>query len=502
MKAWPLIGVLFAVGCSRPHVVIIASKQDAETTLLAEMATQLVRGDGVPVKLKQGWGGTPAVWQALTVGDVDAYPEYTGTIAQQILHDPKLKDEAALRMALAPLGIGVTRPLGFANNYALAMRAGRAAELNIRTISDLRRYPKLRFRFSSEFMGRTDGWPGLRRHYDLPQTDVAGMEHQLAYRALQAGDVDVTDPYTTDAEIRTLNLTVLKDDQEFFPSYQAVFVYRLDLRTRAPDVIPALRRLEGRMSEDAMISLNERAKSGEQPSQVAASFLESLGFDNHSEAESRLDRFLRETREHLLMVGVSLAVAMMVAVPLGILAARRPLLGQTALGLAGVVQTIPSLALLALLIPLLAMLRNVPRLQDVPATGYLPAMIALFLYSILPILRNTVVGLRGIAPNLLEAAEGLGLPPRARLWRVELPLASPSILAGVRTAAVICVGTATLGALIGAGGYGQSIMQGVQLNDTGRILEGAIPAALLALAVDGLFAVLERFVVPKGLRLG
>jgi osmoprotectant transport system permease protein len=489
MRAYLLLAVAALAGCGPATTVTIASKQDAETTLLAEMGTQLIRGSGVPVEHKQGWGGTPAVWQALRAGAVDAYPEYTGTLALQILHDPSLKGDAALRAALARLGVGLTRPLGFANNYALGMKADRAAALDIHNISDLRKHPTLGLRFSSEFMGRSDGWPGLMAVYHLPHTDVAGMDHQLAYRGLAAGTVDVTDLYTTDAEIRTLDLAVLADDRKFFPSYQAVFVYRLDLEQRAPEAVAALRRLEGKLDETAMIGLNVRAKSREEPAQVAASFLASLGLTATSAVETRFDRFLRQTQEHLVMVGLSLAAAVLVAVPFGVLAARRPALGHAALAATGIVQTIPSLALLALLIPLTGL------------TGIVPALIALFLYSLLPILRNTVIGLRGIPPNLLEAAEGLGLPPAARLGRVELPLASPSILAGVRTAAVICVGTATLGALIGAGGYGQSITQGVQLNDTVRILEGAIPAALLALAVDGLFAILERLLVPKGLRL-
>ncbi|HEY1379903.1 MAG TPA: glycine betaine ABC transporter substrate-binding protein [Gemmataceae bacterium] len=484
-----VVAAAVVAGCAPPAGVTVASKQDAETTLLAEMATQLARGAGVGAQHKQGWGGTPVVWQALRAGDVDAYPEYTGTLALQILHDPALKDERALRAALAPLGVGLTRPLGFANNYALGLRADRAAALGVHTISDLRGHTTLRLRFSSEFMGRSDGWPGLKRHYDLPHADVAGMDHQLAYRGLSAGDVDVTDLYTTDAEIRTRHLAVLTDDRNFFPAYQAVYVYRLDLERRAPDMVAALRRLEGQLDEDTMIGLNERAKEGGDPPQIAAEFLASHGLTAESGAETRLDRFARQTREHLVMVGASLAAAVIVAVPLGIFAARRPLLGQTVLGAAGVVQTVPALALLALLIPLTGL------------TGVVPALVALFLYSLLPILRNTVTGLRGIPPNLREAAEGLGLPAAARLRRVELPLAAPAIWAGVRTAAVISVGTATLGALIGAGGYGQSITQGVQLNDTGRILEGAIPAALMALAVDGLFALLERVLVPKGLRL-
>jgi osmoprotectant transport system permease protein len=490
------IAAIAVAGCAPPAGITIASKQDAETTLLAEMATQLIRTTGRTVEHKQGWGGTPTVWAALRAADVDAYPEYTGTIALQILHDPTLKDEAALRTALAPLGIGLTRPLGFANNYALGMRANRASDLNIRTISDLAMHPELKFGFSSEFMGRADGWPGLKSRYGLPHADVVGMDHQLAYRGMEAGSVDVTDLYTTDAEIRTLNLTVLTDDRGFFPRYEAVFVYRLELERRAPEAVAALRRLEGKLDEKAMIELNVRAKSRADPAAIAASFLQSLGLRGTSAGRTAFDRFLLQTRQHLVMVGASLAAAILVAVPLGVLAARRPLLGQTVLGLAGIAQTIPSLALLALMIPLLGMTRVLP------ATGLLPALVALFLYSLLPIVRNTVTGLQGIAPNLREAAEGLGLPPAARLWRVEMPLASPSILAGIRTAAVISVGTATLGAIIGAGGYGQSITQGVQLNDPVLILEGAIPAALLALAVDGSFALLGRVLVPKGLRMG
>ena len=214
------------------------------------------------------------------------------------------------------------------------------------------------------------------------------MDHQLAYRALEAGDADVTDLYTTDAEIRTLHLAVLADDRAFFPSYQAVFAYRLDLEQRAPEAVAALRLLEGKLSESAMIDLNVKAKSHEEPSRVAAAYLASSGLTATFAADTALDRFLRQTREHLLMVGLSLAAAVLAAVPMGVLAAKRPRLGQVALGAAGVLQTIPALALLALMIPLLSLVPNVP------STGFLPAMIALFLYSLLPILRNTVTGLR------------------------------------------------------------------------------------------------------------
>jgi osmoprotectant transport system permease protein len=159
------------------------------------------------------------------------------------------------------------------------------------------------------------------------------------------------------------------------------------------------------------------------------------------------------------------------------------------LAVAGVLQTVPSLALLVLMIPLLGI-------------GAPPAIAALLLYSLLPIVRNVHAGLRAIPEPLRESAEALGLPPAARLLRVELPLASPAILAGIKTSAVINVGTATLGALIGAGGYGQPILTGIRLDDAGLLLEGAVPAALLALAVQGLFDGLERVLAPRGLRLG
>jgi osmoprotectant transport system permease protein len=151
-------------------------------------------------------------------------------------------------------------------------------------------------------------------------------------------------------------------------------------------------------------------------------------------------------------------------------------------------QTLPALALLVFMIPLLGI-------------GPGPAIAALFLYSLLPIMRNTYTGLTGIPNSLLESADALGLPSAARLRRVELPLAATSIMAGIKTAAVINIGTATLGALIGAGGYGQPILTGIRLDDTALILEGAIPAALLALIAQALLDGVEHWLVPRGMRV-
>jgi osmoprotectant transport system permease protein len=187
-------------------------------------------------------------------------------------------------------------------------------------------------------------------------------------------------------------------------------------------------------------------------------------------------------------VGLSLGAAILISLPLGIAAARLPRFGQVILGAVGIIQTIPSLALLVFMIPLLGI-------------GAPPAILALFLYSLLPIVRNTHAGLTTIPLPIRESAEALGLSGGARLGRVELPMASTSILAGIKTSAVINVGTATLGALIGAGGYGQPILTGIRLDDVGLILEGAIPAAALALLAQGGFELAERYLVPRGLRL-
>ena len=482
----------FAPGAIAQPTIEIGSKKFTESVILAEMATALARQAGLEAEHRQELGGTRFLWDGLVEGDIDVYPEYTGTITQEILGDATIEGLPAIREALAPYDIRVGAPLGFNNTYALGMNEAVAERLGIRTTSDLREHPELRFGFSNEFMDRGDGWPSLQRRYRLPQTDVRGIDHDLAYRGLESGTIDVIDLYTTDAEIEYYGLRMLEDDLGHFPEYNAIFLYRADLETRAPGTIEALEKLEGAVSSAQMIRMNARAKIDKvSEARIAADFLDEnldLAAPVEIEEETRLDNLLRWTLEHLYLVGISLLAAILVAIPLGVAAAKLPRLGQVILGTVGVIYTIPSLALLVFMIPLLGI-------------GGPPAMVALFLYSLLPIVRNTHAGLTDIAPSVRESAEALGLTAMQRLRLVELPLASRSILAGVKTSAVINIGTATLGALIGAGGYGQPILTGIRLDDVGLILSGAIPAALLALVAQGLFEIAERFVVPKGLRL-
>jgi osmoprotectant transport system permease protein len=472
--------------------VRVGSKVFTESVILGEIARELINEAGIRVAHRRELGGTEVLFHALEADELDVYPEYTGTISGEILKGKNLTDETAIRAALAERGVGMSRPLGFNDSYAIGMREQDAARLNVVSLSDLRRHPDFKFGFSNEFMDRPDGWPGVQARYGLPQRDVRGLDHSLAYQALASGEIQATELYSTDAEIKQYKLRVLRDDLSFFPSYECVWLYRADLKSRSPAAFAALARLEGQITSEEMAAMNARTKLDRvAEDRVAADFLaQKFGIKVHVAAETFIGPLLRRLREHLTLVVISLTAAIVVSIPLGVIAARRPRLGPVILTTTGLIQTIPSLALLVFMIPWLGI-------------GAKPAMVALFLYSMLPIVRNTASGLRDIPVSLRESAEALGLPAGACLLKIELPMASRSILAGIKTAAVINVGTATIGALIGAGGFGQPIFTGLRLDDRSMVLfEGAIPAALLALAVQGAFDLAERFLVPQGLRTG
>jgi osmoprotectant transport system permease protein len=487
-----LLGSLLALILASSAVtaeVVVCSKNFTEGIVLGELIRGMAASaDGEAEHLK-GLGGTRLVFNALVSGEIDAYAEYTGTLTHEIFADDKPETVDELRARLADLGLVMSEPLGFRDNFALGMRKDVAQRLGIRRISDLRDHPDLVFRFGTEFTEREDGWPGLQKLYRLPQKNVLGVEHDLAYRGLAAGDADLTDLYTTDAEIAYYDLQVLEDDLGYFPPYDAVLLYRAELAETDPGALAAMLQLEGLIDEQQMIAMNAAVKiNGEQEQMVAADFLRtSLDMRMAARETTRVQRLLRYTGQHIALVAASLSAAILIAVPLGIAAARLPRLGQLILSVVGVLQTIPALALLVFMIPLFGI-------------GAGPALVALFIYSLLPIVRNTYTGLTGIEAGLKESALALGLPSGARLRLIELPLAAPSILAGIKTAAVINVGAATLGALIGAGGYGQPILTGIRLDNVYLIMEGAIPAALLAVLVERLFELLERSVVARSLR--
>ncbi len=485
-----MLATSFSCYADTREEIRIGSKKFTESVILADLAEQIASSSGAKIVQRQELGGTRLLWDALLAGEIDAYPEYTGTLVEEILADEDVAGDASLDRALERRGIRKSTPLGFSNSYALGMRREQAEQLSIDTISDLSRWSLLKFGVSDEFLGRRDGWPSLRAAYSLHPTDIRGLDHDIAYKALIDGSIDVIDLYTTDAEVGDPRIRMLKDNLRHFPENKAILLYRADLETRAPKALAAMLRLEDRVDNSAMIAMNRAVKIDRRSeADVAAQFLTTnLGVVNVQEPSGLASRVLRRTIEHLRLTILSLAAAICTALPLGVLAAARPALGRVILAFASILQTIPSLALLVFMIPVLGV-------------GAAPAIAALYLYSLLPIIRNTATGLDSIPSSIRNSAIALGLTPFRRLTLIDLPIASPSILAGMKTAAVINVGTATLGALVGAGGYGQPIFSGVRLDNFSMVLEGAIPAALLALAVEGLFDFAERRFAPQGIRL-
>ena len=475
--------------------VTIGSKVFTESVILGDMLQALSEHAGAETVHKAELGGTQILWQALLKGDIDAYVEYSGTLKEEIFSTEKPSNLTEIADLAAKQKVKVSKPLGFNNTYALGMTEEKAEELNIKTITDLKAFPDLRIGFSDEFLERPDGWPGLKQKYELPQTSIRTMDHSLAYRGISEGSIDIIDIYSTDAEIISQNLRVIKDDLLYFPLYEAVIVYRQQLEESHPDVAAQFRKLPGKIDDATMAGLNKASRVDHQPEMdIAINFLHDrvdpsiVVPEGESEFARRANQVLVNTWQHIVLVLVSLSMAIVVSVPLGVLAYKQPAWGEWILGAVGIIQTIPSLALLVFMIPLLGL-------------GEKPAILALFLYSLLPIVRGTHTGLKSLPSSIHESALALGLPGAARLRLIELPLAAQSILSGIKTSAVINVGTATIGALIGAGGYGQPILTGIRLDDISLILQGAIPAALLALLVQAGFGWIENALVPAGLRV-
>ena len=491
MKAPAWIGlVCAALPCwaAAAGQIVVGSKIFTEGYVLGELAAQTLEAShpDEPVVRRLGMGSTGILFESLNSGAIDVYPDYTGTLAQALLKDPQLRSVADLHAALLKMGIVISGPLGFDNTYALAVREDFAAREHLRSISDLARlHATLRAGFSYEFMDRQDGYPGMARRYrlKLDPAHVNRMEHSLTYEALAQNAVDVIDVYSTDAKIRKFHLRLLSDDAGYFPSYQAVWVARAAFVSRHPEQWRALQQWEGRLDATTMQGLNAQADIDKRSVAAVAAGLRGATVDT----QSLYAQIWRRTLEHLWLVGASLAFSVCVGVPLGVLAVRHRRTGQVILTVSAVTQTIPSLALLCFLIPVFGV-------------GVRPALAALCLYSLLPVVLNTFTGIRGIDRRHLENARAFGLTPRQTLTRIILPLASPALLTGIRTATIVSIGTATLAALVGAGGYGVPIISGLALNDVPTILTGAIPAAVMAWIAHAGFDLLARLIIPAGLQ--
>jgi osmoprotectant transport system permease protein len=492
-----------APSASTDGELVVGSKRFTESYILGEILRQTAAAAG-PAEHREGLGNTAVVLAALKAGAIDVYPEYLGTIDAEILGHRTPASREVIEKELAQQGLGLGVSLGFSNGYALAMPDAEAERLHVTRISDLASHPDVVLGLSHEFMGRVDGWPGLSKRYRLTARPV-GIDHGLSYDAMASGRIAVTDIYTTDAQIAPRHLRVLADDKDYFPHYDAVLLYRLDAPTRHPAQWRALQSLAGRIPAATMIAMNGRAELRHQTfADIAREFVGGH-FDATAQAapgdpadagqrDALGGRFVtrlfapdlaRLLGQHLLLVVVAVLCATVLGVPLGAAAAATPRLEGPVMAAVGVLQTIPSLALLAMLIPLMGRI------------GTVPALVALTLYALLPIARNTATGLLGVSAGLREAGTALGLTPAQRWLAVDVRLALPTIMAGIGTAAVITVGTATIAAFVGAGGLGDRIVTGLALNDHAMLLAGAVPAAVLALVVQGLFALLERAATPR-----
>lgn len=504
LGVWPALPRVAEPAPARP--IIVASKPFGESYLLAEMFAQLLESRGFKVVRRPGLGATEIAFQALRTNEIDLYPEYTGTgllaiLGEQPSHDPAEVYREVTRKFRERFGMRWLPPLGFQNTYAIAVRQETAARYHLVTLSDLARVAKsLRAGLTPDFIGRADGLPGLQKSYGLSFGQVRALLPAIKYQALAAGEVDVIDGYSTDGFIARYDLVILQDDHRFFPPYEAAALASSALVRDAPAALGVLSELSGLLTESVMRRLNRRVEVDRVPvPRVASAALLMLGLTAARSTDRGSGRshevgvagylweerrtILSLTLRHLLLVGLSLVAAVTVSLPLGLALERRRGAAEPIIRGVGLLQTLPSIALLAFMIPLLGI-------------GVVPALVALFLYSLYPILRNTYTGVRDAAPSAVAAGWALGMTPRQILRSVRLPLAAPVVMAGIRTAAVINVGTATLAAFIGAGGLGDLISAGLALSDTRMILSGALPAALLALLVDGVLGWCERLVTP------
>lgn len=469
--------------------VVVGSKAFAEGYLLGEIVAQKLERDGFDVERKLGLGKTIITYEALLAGEIDVYVEYTGTLYQAILkrqYHPQIDDEVAdINQALKETPLKVLPSLGFNNTYALVMDKKLMEEKTIKSISDLKQYPDLVLSLSHEFIDRTDGWQRLKSEYDLPFS-VSGIEHSLAYQAIQSGKIDLTDAYSTDGDINRFGLQLLEDDLFYFPSYRALPFIR---KIMPVDAQTSLAELAGLIDEAKMQELNALALEDDHSyAEVATDFLNaSFGTLNEAETPYPWKRLMGYVYEHLWLTFTALISATFVGVLVAILAYRSSKLSRVLIYSTGLMQTIPSLALLALLIPIFGI-------------GWVPAVIALFIYSLLPIVRSTINALVTIDSTLVEVAQGLGLTKRQQLRTIYLPMALPGMLTGIKTAAIISIGTATLASFIGAGGLGDPIITGLSLNDHEMVLMGAIPAAILAILMELLFEYFETRWIPAHMR--
>ncbi len=480
--------VLFPSYFTQADTITIGGKKFTEQSILAEIMAQKIEHDTEhQVTRRFHLGATMIALEALRSGNIDIYPEYTGTAWAAILKQPIIRDADEIYRKLQPLSLDVLgimwgKPFGFNNTYALAVRQDDARFRTVKKISQLGdTWNHFSMGVNHDFLARKDGLPGLLTFYGVQQNSqqVTGLDVGLLYQSVRDGHIDMIAAYSTDGRIPAFGLKLLEDDKYYFPPYYAAPIFKESFAKQYPDVIKSLAQLHNVISDTAMQKMNYLVDEKQQDvAVVAQDFLFEHGLiDATSTPKAETAVFSQWGMlwgyfvDHSLLVLISMGLALSLALPLGLLLTRCEKVAAMVFYLASVIQTIPSIALLGFLIPVFGI-------------GFKPAVFALFLYSVLPILRNTFVGIGQVDAYLIEATRGLGLTEWQIMRHVKIPLAMPMIMAGIRTSTVINIGTATVAALIGAGGFGEPILRGVNSVDSHMIMMGAVPAALMAIIFD------------------
>ena len=495
--------------------IVIGSKIFTENILLGELlALILEQKYNFKVTRKFNMGGTKLVFDALKSGDIDIYPEYTGTGYAMILKESqKLSPEETYLFVkkefLTRHQLLWSPPLGFENTYTLTVRKSDSRFKNISSTSELEElsFP-LQLAAGHEFTERKDGWRLFSKNYklNLKKNQILSMNPALMYSAIRNKKVDLIMAYSTDGRIKAYQLKTLKDDKKFFPSYLASYLTRQEFLEKHPEIKEIFKIMENQISEEEMIQLNNEVDQNKKGiSQTSHDFLIKKGILKSTEdtkikksesqkQESLLSYYYQKKNyllkifiEHLVLVFTALMLALLFALPLSIWALYNSKIEKIAFFFVNTLQTIPSMALLGALIPLLGI-------------GFAPAITALFIYSLLPLIRNTFEGLKNIDNSYIEVSAGIGLTKGQILRHIQIPLALPVMIAGIRTAVILLVGTATLAAFIGAGGLGDPIFRGIATLDSRLIFMGAIPACALAVFLDMGLGLLEQVLVSKGLQ--
>ena len=500
------------------QVIKVGSKHFTEQKILGYMVAELIeaRTDLEADRGAIGLSGTKMAFQAVQSGEIDLYPEYTGTGWVNILdeeYEPGMTPDDILQQVRQTFrekwNLTWLDPLGFENSYAFAMREAHAEKLGITKVSDLEGHlDDLQPGFDHEFVDR----PEFKRipdvyGFEFKEREIRLLQPSLMYPAIQAEEVDLIDAFTTDGRVDAYNLRLLEDDKGLFPPYDACLLVRQEVLDEHPELRDALGQLSGRFTMEDMRRLNfEVADTEASPECVAHNFLVEEGLlpdGQKRDCGGGLPEWVPgfaaawinfgiwgQLLRHIKLVAAAMAMAIVVGVGAGLALTRFRTLAPPMLGLASIIQTVPSLALLALMIPIWGI-------------GQPASIAALFLYAVLPILRNTYTAVDEVDPAVIEVGKGMGMTDFQILWKVEIPLCLPVVMAGIRTSMVICVGIATLCTFAAAGGLGDIIWMGMQKGQRGTsyILAGVVPAVVLALSLDGLIALLQYLLTPKGLKL-